>query len=189
MTRTADGPADVHSIRRVADEAELRAVFAFLAPLFAADVGGDGDFRLERLLERFNDDQALMLVAVDADEAFRGAALGFRDGPSGVKLQALAVDPAHRRRGIASRLLGDFEQVATGLGGSSIFLGIERAARAFYEANGYSGRGTVLRKSLTGRALAESPSTRQDRLAALRAARARRLATPVSESEPLNRDR
>ncbi len=184
MVGTNDGRTDAPAIRAVRDEAELRAVFAFLAPLFAAEVGAEDDFRLDRLLEHAADDQDLMLVAVAADGTFRGAALGYRDGTSGVKLQALAVIPAARRRGIASRLLAALEQIAIRAGRSTIFLGIEPSARAFYESQGYSGRGTVLRKSLAGRALAEPSSSRQERLAALRAARTRRQIGPNSGSEP-----
>ena len=184
MVGTDDGRTDAPAIRAVRDEAELRAVFAFLAPLFAAEVGADDDFRLDRLLEHFVDDQVLMLVAVAADGTFQGAALGYRDGTSGVKLQALAITPAVRRRGIASRLLAELEQVSSRAGRSTIFLGIEPSARVFYESRGYSGRGTVLRKSLAGRALAEPSSSRQERLAVLRAARTQRQAEPVSRSEP-----
>ena len=178
MVGIDDGRPDDPAIRPVRDEAELQAVFAFLAPLFAAEVGADDDFRLDRLLERLDDDQDLMLVAVAADGGYRGAALGYRDGVSGVKLQALAVAAEVRRRGIATRLLAELERVAVGTGRSSIFLGIEPSARPFYEAQGYSGRGTVLRKSLAGQAMAESPASRQERLAVLRAARSQRQAGP-----------
>lgn len=183
MAHSGNG-ADGVVVRPVIDEDELRAVFAFVAPLFAAEVGAAEDFRLDRLLGRFTSDHDLMLVATEADGTKLGAALAYRNGPSGVTLQAIAVAPTMRRRGLASCLLAEVEQVALRSGRMSIVAGIEPSARPFYEAHGYSGRRTVFRKSLAGRTLAESSSSRQERLAALRSARSQRQAHPSGGSEP-----
>jgi len=59
-------------------------------------------------------------------------------------VDALATDPAHRRRGVARALLADAERQAAeaGLAGVALDTGIEnRAARALYEHSGYVSRG------------------------------------------------
>lgn len=168
-----DSSADVE-IRALRDVSELRHAFAAIAPLFVASVDPEQDFRLDRLLEHFPTDRELMLVAVDADGMIRGAALGYRAPESAVKLQALAVQPQLRRRGVATRLIGELERRAITAGRTSIHLGAEEPARPFYAALGYQGRHSVLSKSLAGAALATSPQARRERLAALRAARAER---------------
>jgi ribosomal protein S18 acetylase RimI-like enzyme len=61
--------------------------------------------------------------------------------PSGMLyVDALATDPAHRRRGIARALLEEADRMAAdaGLGGVVLDTGLEnRAARALYEDSGY----------------------------------------------------
>jgi ribosomal protein S18 acetylase RimI-like enzyme len=59
-------------------------------------------------------------------------------------VDALATDPAHRRRGVARALLADAERQAAeaGLAGVALDTGIEnRAARALYEHSGFTSRG------------------------------------------------
>jgi len=59
-------------------------------------------------------------------------------------VDALATDPAHRRRGVAVALLADAERQAdaAGLAGIALDTGIEnRAARALYERSGFVSRG------------------------------------------------
>jgi ribosomal protein S18 acetylase RimI-like enzyme len=59
-------------------------------------------------------------------------------------VDALATDPAHRRRGVATALLADAERRAqlAGLKGLALDTGIEnRAARALYEHYGFTQRG------------------------------------------------
>lgn len=175
MPSTQASPDRVE-IRAVRDVSELRDAFASIASLFRASVDPEQDFRLERLLEHFATDRELMLVAVDADEQIRGAALAYRESAAAVKLQALAVEQPFRRQGVGTRLLGELERRAVRSGSTSIHLGAEEPARPFYAALGYQGRHTVLSKSLTGAALSASPRARRQRLAALRAARARRQA-------------
>ena len=59
-------------------------------------------------------------------------------------VDALATDPAHRRRGVARALLADAQRQAeaAGLAGVALDTGIEnRAARALYERSGFVSRG------------------------------------------------
>jgi len=59
-------------------------------------------------------------------------------------VDALATDPAHRRRGVARMLLAEAERMAAdaGLAGVALDTGIEnRAARALYERAGFVSRG------------------------------------------------
>jgi ribosomal protein S18 acetylase RimI-like enzyme len=59
-------------------------------------------------------------------------------------VDALATDPAHRRRGVARTLLAEADRLAAdaGLGGVALDTGIEnRAARALYERSGFVSRG------------------------------------------------
>ncbi len=59
-------------------------------------------------------------------------------------VDALATDPAHRRRGVARALLGEADRLAAeaGLAGVALDTGIEnRAARRLYERAGFSLRG------------------------------------------------
>lgn len=164
-------------IRAVRDLPELRRAFATIAPLFAASLNAEQDFRLDRLIDHFPDDRELMLIAEDADAQLRGAALGYRESVAGVKLQALAVQPKFRRHGVATRLVRELESRALRAGAATVYLGAEESALPFYTALGYRGRhDKVLSKSLTGAALAASPQARHDRLMALRAARAARRA-------------
>jgi GNAT superfamily N-acetyltransferase len=64
--------------------------------------------------------------------------------PGMLYVDALATDPAHLRRGVATALLADAEQRAAeaGLAGLALDTGIEnRAARALYERRGFVSRG------------------------------------------------
>lgn len=176
-----EASADQVEIRAVQDVSELRQVFALIAPLFIASVDPEQDFRLDRLLEHFETDQELMLVAVDAGGQIRGAALGYREAAAAVKLQAVAVEPQIRRRGVGKRLVFELERRALEAGSTSIHLGAEEPARPFYAALGYHGRHSVLSKSLAGAALATPLATRSQRLSALRAARAERQADRAQE--------
>jgi ribosomal protein S18 acetylase RimI-like enzyme len=64
--------------------------------------------------------------------------------PRSFYVDALAVDPAFRRRGVATALLADAEELAArdGLAGVALDTGLSnRAAQALYEAYGFSVRG------------------------------------------------
>lgn len=115
---------DLVSIRAVKDLRELRVASASIASLSAASVSAEQDFRLDRLVEHFETDR-VMLVAVDADGLVCGAGFGYRESVTAVKVQALAVQPQHRRRGLGSRLLDELERRARNVGSTSIYLGAE----------------------------------------------------------------
>lgn len=73
----------------------------------------------------------------------QGFALGQIAGPE-VTLLTLAVHPAHRRQGLAQRLLQDFETRARARGAIEAFLEVAETnhpARALYAALGYVGTG------------------------------------------------
>jgi ribosomal protein S18 acetylase RimI-like enzyme len=64
--------------------------------------------------------------------------------PGVLYVDALATDPAHRRRGVAQVLLAEADRLAAaaGLEGVALDTGIEnRAARALYERSGFKQRG------------------------------------------------
>ena len=180
MRSTEPGPITIRAVR---DVPELRQAFAHIAPLFAASVDTEDDYRLDRLLEHFAADRNLMLIAIDTDGQIRGAALGYRGGPEAAKLQALAVDRTLRRRGIGTRLIHELEHQAQRSGCTSIHLGAEESARPFYAALGYHGRRSILSKSLSGGALVISTEDRRKRLAALQAARSQRITAKSGSSE------
>ncbi len=72
------------------------------------------------------------------------AAVAPQPPPGMLYVDALATDPAHRRRGVAGALLADAERqaAAAGLAGIALDTGIEnRAARALYERSGFVSRG------------------------------------------------
>ncbi len=58
-----------------------------------------------------------------------------------VELQRIAVDPAYRRRGLASALLAEIETVAVAAGGTRLLLEVRddnATATAFYESHGFA---------------------------------------------------
>lgn len=83
-------------------------------------------------------DPQLFLVAV-ADEAVVGVVLGAYDGRRGWILR-LAVDPGHRRQGIATRLIGELEMRFVALGCPRVNLLVmpeDVEAREFWQSIGY----------------------------------------------------
>jgi ribosomal protein S18 acetylase RimI-like enzyme len=81
---------------------------------------------------------ALILVAVPADRV-AGVVIGTWDGRRGWILR-LAVDPSHRRRGIAGRLVTELESRLRGLGCPRVNLLVlpdNEAGLRFWQARGY----------------------------------------------------
>ncbi|MET7751641.1 GNAT family N-acetyltransferase [Micromonospora sp. NPDC005367] len=90
---------------------------------------------LETKLRR---DPQLFLVA-EADETVVGVVLGTYDGRRGWILR-LAVDPARRRQGVATRLIGELEQRFAALGCPRVNLLVlpeDDEALRFWQALGY----------------------------------------------------
>ena len=85
------------------------------------------------------DAEALHLVAVDDGRVVATCRL-VRAGDA-VRLGRLAVAPAARRLGIASRLLAEADAQARACGARRIVLAAQLGARALYERAGYRARG------------------------------------------------
>jgi GNAT superfamily N-acetyltransferase len=100
------------------------------------------DRRYRDLAERYPVDAALMLVA-EVDHTGVGGALGFRadDSPHcAVTLRILAIDAAHRGRGLGRRLMAEIERTASQLAAVGVQLGAGPGVRAFYRRLGYTGK-------------------------------------------------
>ncbi|MGK5444471.1 GNAT family acetyltransferase [Micromonospora sp. URMC 105] len=114
-----------------------------VAALWAA-AGRDVLPRAE-LTAKLTRDPQLFLVA-ETDQAVAGVVLGTYDGRRGWILR-LAVDPAHRRRGIATRLVAELEQRFAALGCPRVNLLVlpeDMAALRFWQALGYLPQPDVL---------------------------------------------
>jgi GNAT superfamily N-acetyltransferase len=166
-------------IRPVASLQELAQVFD-LAGAQLPQRPTAQDRRFAELARRFPADGSLMLLAEDQGRIV-GGALALRTDPApvagGVTLRLVGVAPAHRGKGLGSRLLEGVEAAATRLGTSEVSLGASGAKRGFYLRMGYAGRAR-LRKQLppssnAGRRRAEGWRRDLDRL---RQRRQRRLA-------------
>lgn len=84
--------------------------------------------------------QALACVARDGAGRVVGGAIG-RTWGACCELQQLWVEPAHRRRGIASRLVREFERRAEARGARTFYLEtFSFQAPGFYRSLGYSER-------------------------------------------------
>ena len=129
---TSDEPVVVPYVDRV----HRRAVVALWREAFGYDTAhNDPDLAIDRKLAVSDD---LFFVALAAD-AVVGTAMAGYDGHRGW-LYSIAVDVAHRRRGVGAALVRRAEASLTRLGCVKINLqladGNERVAR-FYEALGY----------------------------------------------------
>lgn len=85
------------------------------------------------------DDDGLHLVGVDGDQVIATCRLVFAG--TTVQLSRLAVEPGHRRDGIASRLLDAAEAETRAGGARRIVLHAQTYARELYDAKGYRPRG------------------------------------------------
>ncbi|MET7710452.1 GNAT family N-acetyltransferase [Micromonospora sp. NPDC005413] len=97
------------------------------------------------LTAKLTRDPQLFLVA-DVDQAVAGVVLGTYDGRRGMILR-LAVDPAYRRRGVATLLVADLEGRFAALGCPRVNLLVlpkDTAALRFWQALGYVPQPDVL---------------------------------------------
>lgn len=85
------------------------------------------------------DDDGLHLVAVDGDRVLATCRLVFAGAT--VQLSRLAVEPAWRRHGLASRLLEAADAETRAGGARRLVLHAQTYARGLYEAHGYVSRG------------------------------------------------
>ncbi|WP_051724147.1 GNAT family N-acetyltransferase [Micromonospora chokoriensis] len=97
------------------------------------------------LTAKLTRDPQLFLVA-EVDQALAGVVLGTYDGRRGMILR-LAVDPAHRRRGLATLLVAELEKRFVALGCPRVNLLVlpkDTAALRFWQALGYLPQPDVL---------------------------------------------
>ncbi len=123
-------------IRRVADEAEMAAALDVRHRVFCVEQGVP---KREEIDGR--DGEAVHLVAVEDGKVLGTCRLLFVDRT--VQFSRLAVDPAARRRGLATRLLRAADAEALDAGARRIVLHAQTYARDLYLADGYEPRGHV----------------------------------------------
>jgi predicted GNAT family N-acyltransferase len=88
------------------------------------------------------DDDGLHLVAVDPDDRVVATCRLLFTGDA-VQFSRLAVDPAHRRRGIASRLLEAADREAAAGGARRLVLHAQTYTKSLYIDHGYRERGSL----------------------------------------------
>lgn len=125
-------------VRRVRDDAELAAAMDLRDRVFCQEQGVP---KREEVDGR--DGGAIHLVAVrDEDGAVVGTCRLLLVDRT-VQLSRLAVEPAMRRRGIASRLLAEADREAAAARAKRIVLHAQTYAKDLYTADGYEPRGRV----------------------------------------------
>ncbi len=117
-------------VRAVGDLADLRAAFDLAGAQLPEPIDG-GDHRIDDLVEHFDADQPLMVVAT-ADGNVVGSALAFRNDNATVTLRIIGVVRAFRHRGIGRRLVERVEAEARRLGAHSMALGTDEAVGFWY---------------------------------------------------------
>jgi predicted GNAT family N-acyltransferase len=118
-------------VRPVRDPDEVRAALALRHEVFVLEQAVPIEEEVDQ-----HDPGALHLVAVDAGRVVATCRLVAEGGT--VKLGRVAVHPAARRRGLASRLLAESEARARALGARRIALAAQTGALALYERAGYT---------------------------------------------------
>lgn len=124
------------TVRPVADEQELQAALAVRHAVFVDEQGVPGELEYDE-----HDADADHLVAL-GDGAIV-ATCRLLHGGAVCKLGRMAVLPAARRRGVASRLLELAEQRARDRGARRMALSAQVAVVDLYERAGYTAHGTV----------------------------------------------
>ena len=127
-------------VRRVRDDAEMAAALDLRHRVFCVEQGVP---KREEIDGR--DDGAVHLVAVRTDDD-EGTVVGtcrllFVDRT--IQLSRLAVEPAMRRQGIATRLLAEADREAAAARAKRIVLHAQTYAKDLYAADGYEPRGRV----------------------------------------------
>ncbi|MDO8184377.1 GNAT family N-acetyltransferase [Conexibacter sp. JD483] len=123
-------------IRRVGSPAEMSAALALRDRVFCREQGVP---KREELDGR--DGEAIHLVAVEQGVVLGTCRLLIVDKT--VQFSRLAVEPAARRRGLATRLLIAADAEAFDAGARRLVLHAQTYARDLYLANGYEPRGHV----------------------------------------------
>jgi [ribosomal protein S18]-alanine N-acetyltransferase len=118
---------------RIATAADLPAVTALEGSLFGLDAWSEASVAEELVGER-----RTAVVAVAADDVVGYAVTLLADDV--VDLQRIGVAPAHRRTGLAGRLLAELQERARSAGADRMLLEVSAAntgALAFYAAAGF----------------------------------------------------
>ena len=119
-------------VRPARDADEVRAALALRHEVFVVEQG----VPLEEEIDEHDETDALHLVAVDDGRVVATCRL-VAEGDT-MRLGRVAVAPAARRRGIASRLLAEGEARAGDLGAERIALAAQTDALPLYERAGYA---------------------------------------------------
>jgi predicted GNAT family N-acyltransferase len=121
-------------IRRVRTGAEREQALALRRRVFVEEQGVPEADELDG-----RDDEGLHLVAVDGERVLGTCRLVFAGAT--VQLSRLAVEPACRRTGLASRLLEAADVETRAGGGRRVVLHAQTYARTLYDTHGYVPRG------------------------------------------------
>jgi predicted GNAT family N-acyltransferase len=120
-------------VRPARDADEVRAALALRHEVFVVEQG----VPVAEEIDEHDETDALHLVAVDEDGRVVATCRLVAEGDR-MKLGRVAVAPAARRRGIASRLLAEGEARAGELGAERIELAAQTDALPLYERAGYA---------------------------------------------------
>ena len=119
-------------VRPARDAGEVRAALALRHEVFVVEQG----VPVAEEIDEHDETDALHLVAVDEGRVVATCRL-VAEGDT-MRLGRVAVAPAARRRGIASRLLAEGEARAGDLGAERIALAAQTDALPLYERAGYA---------------------------------------------------
>src|SRR4051812_2200209 len=123
------------TIRSVDSLDELTTAFDLAGAQFEPPIDHRDERRFGDLAAVFPAQRDLLLIAEDGDTTV-GAALGFTNDGTSATLRLLAVDEAHRRRGVGAELLRAFERGVRRAGAATVNLGADEAV-GFYVRHGY----------------------------------------------------
>jgi predicted GNAT family N-acyltransferase len=122
-------------VRRARTRAERRQAFDLRHRVFCIEQGVPISDELDG-----RDDEGIHLVAVDPVGEVVGTCRLLFAGDA-VQFSRLAVEPSHRRQGIASRLLDAADVEAEGGGARRLVLHAQTYAKSLYVEHGYRERG------------------------------------------------
>ncbi|MCW3066425.1 MAG: GCN5-related N-acetyltransferase [Solirubrobacterales bacterium] len=122
-------------VRRARNRAERRQALDLRHRVFCVEQGVPISDELDG-----RDDEGIHLVAVDPEGDVLGTCRLLFAGDA-VQFSRLAVEPSHRRRGIASRLLDAADVEARAGGACRLVLHAQTYAKSLYVEHGYDERG------------------------------------------------
>lgn len=138
-------PADADTVRAIARES-LASSYAPALDDDTIEEAVGGWYAPENVAEALEDDETVLLLGVEGGEAVgfvKGVVVGRRE-PAG-EIHWLHVAPAHRGRGVGSRLLEAIERRLDDTGAerfTGFTLAVNEEGVGFYERHGYEHAGT-----------------------------------------------